>query len=353
MKKIIIRSVIFLIPFFLISLNYLRYEISGGDLNRLGKISIEKEYRINLNRYKNSLFYNLNDSCEKKIDILIIGDSFSQREQTGFLDSLADKSKYKIGKIQNLPNKNQLQTIIEYANGDFFDSIKIKYVLVQRVERYFDKNIATDTNAIFSFKQYINSSKIKKVKEYQVQSFIEFKNLISDIIKFFKYTILYLFDDNAFSSPVYKFELTRKLFSTQANQLLVFHHDIENITTNNFNLKKVNSHLNLLAQKLKAKNITLIVLPATDKYDIYSKYIMNNKHPENLFFDFFGKLEKNYLYIDSKKILSAEIQKGVLDIYFADDTHWSPIGSKIIANEVIKTIEKHESDKTIKIKYEH
>jgi hypothetical protein len=42
---------------------------------------------------------------------------------------------------------------------------------------------------------------------------------------------------------------------------------------------------------------------------------------------------KDYIYIDAKEILVSKI-KNEQDIYFYDDTHWSPVASKIIADNI-------------------
>lgn len=49
-----------------------------------------------------------------------------------------------------------------------------------------------------------------------------------------------------------------------------------------------------------------------------------------------------YIYIDAKKVLLEKINQGVLDVYYADDTHWSPIGAEIIANEIVRKIKEFE-----------
>ena len=36
------------------------------------------------------------------------------------------------------------------------------------------------------------------------------------------------------------------------------------------------------------------------------------------------EMQKNYIYINSKEVLLKAIRNGVLDVYYADDTHWSP-----------------------------
>jgi len=58
-----------------------------------------------------------------------------------------------------------------------------------------------------------------------------------------------------------------------------------------------------------------------------------------MFFIHLDKVKKEYLYVDSKKLLVNAINSKK-DIYFYDDTHWSPIASILIAEEINRIIKK-------------
>jgi len=45
------------------------------------------------------------------------------------------------------------------------------------------------------------------------------------------------------------------------------------------------------------------------------------------------KFNKKYIWIESKEVISSNINQKK-DLYFYDDTHWSPWSSKIIADEI-------------------
>ena len=78
---------------------------------------------------------------------------------------------------------------------------------------------------------------------------------------------------------------------------------------------------NNLATILKRRNINLYFMLAFDKYNLYSKYIVNNKYGVSTF-------------IDTKAILEKEIDRGLKDIFYADDTHWSYKASESIVNHL-------------------
>ena len=99
---------------------------------------------------------------------------------------------------------------------------------------------------------------------------------------------------------------------------------------------------------LSQKGITLIVLPSPDKYGVYYEFIQNKaNYPRPLFFDQMDGMEKDYIYINSKKILTNAVNNK-RDIYFFDDTHWSPWGSKLIARELATIISSNNKSKTHK-----
>lgn len=75
-------------------------------------------------------------------------------------------------------------------------------------------------------------------------------------------------------------------------------------------------------------------MPAVDKYNLYSPYIVSNKYPQSIFFEYLETLPKNYVFINTKKILLEELKKGEKDIFYADDTHWSYKANDIIINDI-------------------
>ena len=102
-------------------------------------------------------------------------------------------------------------------------------------------------------------------------------------------------------------------------------------------INKANNELNKIALDLKKKHIKLIVLIAPDKYDFYYNDILNSPFSEPIFFNALDSLPKDYLYFNSKKLLT-QYKDSNKDLYFFDDSHWSPLASKIIAEEIHNTI---------------
>ncbi len=342
MKKFIFKVLLFTTPFlFLFTITKLLYsETEEPDLLRLGYIpNIYINYRDVFTQSESENFSKLSQAKMKKYKIMNIGDSFSEKGGKGYKNFIAKK--YSVLHIDRFISKNQIQTLIDMCNGDFFDHYTIEYIVLQSVVRQLIDDIENvDMNGkitISDLDSIIVAHKTEK-KSYKYDFFsrqtIEFP--LYYIPKFF------FLNDYLSNGQVYNYDLnTNKLFSIYSDRLLFYHKDITSVSKNNDdnNCERLNTVLNTISKKLKDKNIKLIFLPSADKYDLYYNFIIDRKElPKPLFFDKFKKLKKEYIYIDSKAILSNYLNKQK-DLYYYDDTHWSPIASNIIANNIINQIE--------------
>ena len=211
MRIFIKRVFIFSLPLLILILNYQNYSISGGDLNRLGKISVEGNYR---NKFHDELNAKLVFNCfisnelnsKDTINILTIGDSFSQQDGFGYQNNLAKEHKLKIINFDNRYHlENPIQMLYCISKGDFLDSLKVHYIILESVEREFvlrGKNL--DTSCIVSLKDF-NSKFLKPVKlpSSPYNSLSSFQNIINYNV----FEVLYNFNPKAYYSQVYKFKL--------------------------------------------------------------------------------------------------------------------------------------------------
>ena len=350
MKRFLYTIIAFASPFILlIGITTLCYTKSGGDLNRLGKISIDASYR---NQFQKELdapqnytdFSALNLEEEgNSFNILTIGDSFSQKRGHGYQNYLTTDTTSIVNfntRSYTIPSYNPIDLAFKMTEGDVFKNLHIDYLIVQSVER----SIVTRSEKLdHSTKITIEGLEASKKVQDTNHSSTPNRNY-NDYLKFPFYTILYNFSDNAIYSPVHQKAINKEVFSSN-NSLLFFEEDITALEKNN-NLELVNNlntELNILAHKLKKRSITLIVLPSPDKYDLYYEHITTKNNPKPLFFDYIRDLKKEYIYIDSKRILKKHIDNGSKDIYFVDDTHWSPKGARIIGDAISDSIAKSEN----------
>ncbi|TPG37516.1 alginate O-acetyltransferase AlgX-related protein [Flavobacterium pectinovorum] len=340
MRKFIFKTLLFTVPFLTLyiitSLFYSTKETP--DLLRIGYIpNVSSDYRKVFDFNKPKKFELLSKSSNRKFKILTIGDSFSEQGGIGYKNILAND--FSVLHVNRFISDNQIQTLIDLTNGDFFEKYKIDYIVLQNVERYI-----IDNSQNIDFNDKMTTHELDSlVSDFQPKEEVfKYDFFSAATLKFPISSAKFFLKKNYLSNKeVYNVQLnTTSLFSNNSDKLLFFYQDLDKTKKNNLveNSNNLNQVLNTISTKLKQKNIKLIVLPSPDKYDMYYDYIVDKKNfTKPVFFENFRKLKKDYIYIDSKEILSEQlnIQK---DIYFFDDTHWSPISAKIIAYEIKKVI---------------
>jgi len=349
MKRFLYTIFAFASPFILlIGITTLCYTKTGGDLNRLGKISIDTTYRNQFQKYFEQQqnytdFSALNLKEKNSFNILTIGDSFSQKRGYGYQNYLTTDTTNILNfdtRAYTIPAYNPIDLAFKMIEGDVFNNLHIDYLIVQSVERTI---IARSEKLDHSTKITIEALEASR-KVQDTNNVATSTENYSDYLKFPFYNTLYNFSDNALFSPVHQKTINKETFSSN-NSLLFFEEDITALEKNNNRelVNKLNNELNILAHKLKERGVILIVLPSPDKYDLYYEYITTKSKPRPLFFEYMRNLKKEYLYIDSKKILKKHIDNGVKDVYFVDDTHWSPIGARIISEVISDSITRKKN----------
>ena len=357
MKKFIIKTSFFVSPFLIFYfINTIFYKKNEGDLARLGYIynnpspssEIIAQYKPLEEKYIRISEADLNQNI--KVDILTIGDSFSESRQVGYQNILANKGISVAHVDRFLSEENPIQVLIELINSDFFDRIKTEYVVLETVERY-----AVDRTSELSFTQSKSIDSIKtQIKEYEKKNLkstnpneLQKLEFFSDAtVKIPLFNFQYLFLNRPFRSDVYRFKSENNLlFSNNPEDLLFYKEDIKFLPKKNDdkNVSQANKVFNKINQLLEKKGIKLIVMIAPDKYDLYYPYIKNKpKGKEPLFFEKLEKEKKEYLYIPSYSILSEMIKKEK-DVYFYDDTHWTMKGSYAMSESIYNMIQNKKA----------
>jgi hypothetical protein len=306
----------------------------NGGLDRMAYVIGSKHYRKPGNTLPRRHIEN-KDYHGQHIDVLTIGDSFSNSKDNGrdplYQSWIASLHNLTVLNIQLLPDANPLSDVVILLNSGYLDKHKPRFIIVETVER----------NGVTSFYKKIDlqvSMPLHEVEEYYKHAEFnphppEYGFVNTGNFKFILNSILYRFSDHAFFSGVYIRDLNTPLFSVKNDRKLLFYHDdIKRIPlATKENMQALNDNFNAVAGLLRKKGITLYFMPAADKYNMYSDYIVNNPYPKSVFFELLRPLPKQYVLVDTKAILSQEIKKGEKDIYYADDTHWSWKAVKKIA----------------------
>jgi len=273
----------------------------------------------------------------EQYDVLTIGDSFSNGFAMGenpyYQDYISTNHRLRtLNYPYNFGIENPIEIILELLHNKTLDKIKPKIIIIESVERHaverFSKPI--DWNHTHSIRD--TSYVIKQLnKDPSTISIINNANY-----KFVLYSLLYKFQSTPTAlNNVYKVELNQKLFSSEDSRSLLFSAlDITNLSnTTQSNIDKLNTNFNILAQILQKNNISLIFLPAVDKYNLYSPYIHNNYFKQSVFFEKLRPKDKDYYFVDTKNILQPLLPL-VKDLYYPDDTHWSNIAAKSIVDQI-------------------
>lgn len=332
--------------FFFIVFNFLIFKLrtellltnasDGGDLARTAYVVESKFLRKNhIDLPRRHFIVDFNNNQYKKTDILTMGDSFSFGMGEGrnhfYQDYIATACNARVANLFPYPTEDAvkyfspLSNLLQLYNSGLLDEIKPKYVLIESVERYCIQRYSHP----YDFTMTAPKEKLVKTFTNRKYTFdylppVSFMN--SGNFKYLYYSFRYRFSDKAVdksSSVVYR-KLTRPLFSANDDHILFLYEDVVNAQlVNDQSVAALNDNLNKTAELLAKKHIKLIFMPIVDKYDLYSDYIADNPYPKSRFFETLRPLPKRYLFIDTKRILKEEVDKGVRDIFYPDESHWS------------------------------
>ena len=307
------------------------------DLVRLGYVVGSTLYR----KVENTLPKRHIESWEytgQRVDVLTIGDSFSNMRMHGrdsmYQDWIATVQNLSVLNVPLIPGLGEFETLTALVNSGYLDKVRPRAVVLECVERHIISKMARTADFAVT-RPLVEIEAHYKVPEGKYKlptvSFINTSNF-----KFLGFAVLYRFSPNAYFSQVYLKDLSTALFSVPRDtRLLFFNEDLRNMpSTNAQTVRLLNENMNSLAVKLKQKGIAFYFMPAANKLTVYSDYIVNNPYPQSVFFELLREQPKHYNFIDTKMLLLEEVQKGEKDVFYPDDTHWSPKAAKKIAESV-------------------
>ncbi|MCT7533863.1 hypothetical protein N5U22_10595 [Aliarcobacter cryaerophilus] len=317
-----------------------------GDLARMSyaaDLVDLRENRIDLNKKH----IEEKDYLNEKIDFLTLGDSFSNGGGGGlntyyqdYIATTYDKNVLNIAHFKDA--KNYIETVSRFLNSGELEKMGVKYVLIESVQRFAMQRFSINqldfsNNDITIFKNKIENNfkntELKKRLEHTINDDIGIINNLN--LNALIYNLRFKIKGyGKINSDIYREKMDKNLFSTGiSDEILFFHEDLDHLKfETKENIELLNKNFNILANLLSQKNIKLIFMPAVDKYNLYSPYIISNSYAKSMFFEYLDTLQKDYIFINSKKILSEYLEKGEKDIFYVDDTHWSYKASNILIN---------------------
>lgn len=331
-----------------------------GNLGRWSKYSNiyhkRPKYYNDLPR-KHKVFFSLKG--DEEIEIMVFGDSFSMGGAFGknafYQDYLASKLNKEIVHFNVLHDRipNYAGLIANLLKHEKFNKTP-KYFILQSVDvlirhRFMEK---FNLDEKFDLDQLILDPKDYSKVLYKPNLIFDKNNY--SLLKNSLYKLYYGKDrcevENAtdMQDKVKFFKLTKDFFSVKEGDLLtedLVGSNPKAYYMNEERITRINNNLNSLANLLAQKNIKLIFLPVPNKFTLYYDYIEDKEGlQKTIFFETLESMDnKNYIYINSYKILKQAIDKGIKDIYYADDTHWTYKASDIITDEIIREIKEYKN----------
>ena len=333
MKRFLIKLSYTIFPFWLLFVGltiYYNVHVDpniSGDIGVLGKIPFSTFYSEPVDSLLTDTLYDdvsdMTQLRQKKADMLICGDSFSQQGKKSYQNYLQLMG---INVVNFAPpgvvNLNPFQSAYELLDRGLVDSTNVHTLLIESVERSLLLRLATFDP---QFRQLDDlSSAITHIEPHQSWSLMEAKN----------YLMLRLMIKN----PVRHAKLNKTLFSGSEGDELYFYKDDVLAWEQHFDEEHEQAlyrTLEQLTHKAQEKKVHLLFLICPDKYDLYQKFIIDNPYPAKTVNEELRKLIGSRPdVIIGKEVLMPYLEAGEKDIYMMNDSHWSVLSAKIIAEEL-------------------
>lgn len=334
MKKFLIKLSYTVLPVFVLLLALEAYVTlyvvprATGDLGHLALIIIGDEYgkRIEEHELKDTLFikvHHTEDLHDIHVNVLTVGDSFSQQEHAGYQNYMAGEG-LTVANCKRSLYDNPIQYAYNLMNWGVVDSTNIDVMVVEVGERDFAlriENFSEEKVEVPEPELPVDDNEENDVNEWSLLRARDF--------------IMYRF---AGRSPVYEVDLKQDFFDSPKPRKLYFYcADITNgMTIDKAVRPKVKEVFDLLTHKAQKLGFKLMFMLPVDKYDLYQDYIVDNPypHPKRINEDvreILGDIPEVFL---SKFCLQPLIEKGEKDIFLFDNSHWSYKASEAVGKEL-------------------
>ncbi len=299
-----------------------------GDMGRIGQIPFGLEYEQRIKAPYESMdlrVHTIHQSEPINDSVITIGDSFSQCGKYGYSQFVAKALDCHITNISMEDDCKPEQLFVQLVNRGRIRPKSI--VIVESVERSMINrlcNLNFDDNTLIEKKEVANDALAQK------------SNLLDGVMVWLRTSI-------GLKQTIHTFNTNRDLFTHKCRQNKLYIYDSKWDGTGDLRYAKSKmtgvdagcENLQLLYQFAVEHDIRLVYLVAADKYDVYEPFIVA-KHEKNPTLD---SLPNEEWIVNSKVILQDKAYEGEQDLYFINDTHWSPIGSQIIGEEIAKRVQ--------------
>lgn len=280
-----------------------------------------------------------------QIDILTIGDSFSNGGAGAYYqDYLMEQLNVNVLNMPTIPGyrHDAIRILDALEVTGYLDIINPKLVILESVER----KIGSRWGERIVFDSTMDAKRLE-------EAFLPTNNDVNEgdsekplqgIIPQIMIQADWKYLNDRYIAPqsrlVKFYNLNKACFTNPGceDMLLILDEDLESAMSP-VDSKMVNENMNMMANRMKEKNIEMMFLPCPDKFDLYFPYIVNPPvDKESLTIEEIESLPKEYFIIPAKRLLRKAMDKGEMDLYWADDTHWSWIAFQLVIDNIMPEV---------------
>lgn len=346
MRRYIKHSLLFLAPLLAVMLYCtVHYNVNirvsqSGDLSKLGGFGVEGSGEVRKEIEESNQPAEYSEKLVGRPDdatIINFGDSFSALVPSyhDFItSSLKDVKLYDMPQMKEDPFK----TLVALLNRGYFEGRGTRVVILESAERALYDRIRTldleNSQLPRKIIDHLEEGAVAEVKgekaksDRKLASFEEIRNWMLLQLK---------------GSPVKHVGIDRELFSVAGDELYYYKDDLDKLQLNEHEMESFQIKLNQMYDRFASHGIELVIVVPTDKYTAYQDYIVDNKYPRKSVAAQISKLKLKGRFITAAPIVKGLVEEGVKDVYFIDDTHWSPIAAKpfgeMISAEISEILE--------------
>ena len=296
----------------------------SGDIGRVGQIPFGKEYKEQIESSYVDLelrVRNVNAGEEIPDSIITIGDSFSNDGIYCYNFFLARELNKDISNI--VCDLSPEQTFVRLVNQKMIPRGAI--VIIESVER----------------------NMIERLTKLNLEDSIAFKPKYSSdkqTMGPLDETFMWVRKSLGIKNPVLKFHIDRELFSHASMHKELFVYDSRWDDDGDLryaedqhledDIRRTWNNIYELYSFALENSIRLVYLIPADKYDVYELFILET-HIEN---PTLATCPNEPWIVNTKPLLQSHVLDGVKDVYWLNDTHWSPIGAQIVGEELSRRI---------------
>ena len=287
------------------------------------------------------------------VDLLTIGDSFSNGGAGGpnryYQDFIASRLGWKVLNLRILPGTHDIDTINILLNNGILQRIHPRYLLLESTARKVTSRYVSPPDwhrnmeraRIDAYYRFGSHQAGATGLELPPVRFINTGN-----IKYWWNRLMYRLDDCAFTSKACRVRLRAPRFSVgDGREMLFYRGDLHALHKHTpANVRAIDDTLNALHARLAAAGIQLIFMPVVTKYGLYQPDFSDPDYEPDPLFRLLRKQPADYPWIDTEAILRGAVNRGEKDVFYIDDSHWTPKASALIAQALARIVAAQGGD---------